>query len=41
LGLVAGMCHELGITDVIERATQQDPAMRIVTVLSQILLRWS
>src|SRR6185503_13518146 len=32
LGLVAGMFEELGITDVIDRATQQDPEMRIVTV---------
>jgi Domain of unknown function (DUF4277) len=31
LGLVAGMFAELGITEVIERATQQDPEMRIVT----------
>jgi transposase len=31
LGLVAGMFEELGITEVIERATKQDPAMRIVT----------
>ncbi len=31
LGLVAGMCEELGITEVIDKATQQDPAMRIVT----------
>ena len=28
LGLVAGMFEELGITEVIETATQQDPAMR-------------
>ena len=32
LGLVAGMFEELGITEVIDRATQQDPEMRIVTV---------
>lgn len=32
LGLVAGMFEELGITDVIDQATQQDPEMRIVTV---------
>jgi transposase len=32
LGLVAGMFEELGITEVIEQATQQDPEMRIVTV---------
>jgi transposase len=32
LGLVAGMFDELGITDVIDRATQQTPEMRIVTV---------
>ena len=31
LGLVAGMVEELGITEVIAPATQQDPAMRIVT----------
>jgi transposase len=31
LGLVAGMCEELGITEVIDRATKQDPEMRIVT----------
>src|SRR6059036_3132755 len=31
LGLVAGMCAELGITEVIEQATQQNPEMRIVT----------
>jgi transposase len=31
LGLVAGMCEELGITEVMDHATQQDPAMRIVT----------
>ena len=31
LGLVAGMFEELGITEVIDRATKQDPAMRIVT----------
>ena len=31
LGLVAGMFEELGITEVIDKATQQDPAMRIVT----------
>ena len=27
LGLVAGMFEELGITEIIDRATQQDPAM--------------
>jgi transposase len=32
LGLVAGMFEELGITEVIDHATQQDPEMRIVTV---------
>ena len=32
LGLVAGMFEALGITAVIDQATQQDPAMRIVTV---------
>jgi transposase len=31
LGLVAGMCAELGITEVIDQATQQNPEMRIVT----------
>jgi len=31
LGLVAGMFEELGITEVIDQATQQNPAMRIVT----------
>jgi transposase len=31
LGLVAGRFEELGITEVIDHATQQDPAMRIVT----------
>jgi transposase len=31
LGLVAGMFEELGITEVIDKATQQEPAMRIVT----------
>src|ERR1043166_2002192 len=31
LGLVAGMFEERGITEVIARATQQDPAMRMVT----------
>ena len=31
LGLVAGMFEELGIVEVIDHATQQDPAMRIVT----------
>jgi transposase len=31
LGLVAGMFAELGITEVIDKATRQDPAMRIVT----------
>src|SRR5919109_2044010 len=31
LGLVAGMFEELGIAEVIDHATQQDPAMRIVT----------
>ena len=31
LGLVAGMFEALGITEVIDRATQQAPAMRIVT----------
>jgi hypothetical protein len=30
-GLGAGMCDELGITEVMDRATQQDPAMRLVT----------
>jgi len=31
LGLVAGMCDELGIDEVIDRATQQNPETRIVT----------
>jgi transposase len=31
LGLVAGMFEELGITEVIAKATQPDPEMRIVT----------
>ena len=31
LGLVAGMFEELGIAEVIDHATQQDPDMRIVT----------
>ena len=31
LGLVAGMFEELGMTAVIDQATQQDPEMRIVT----------
>ena len=31
LGLVAGMFEELGIAEVIDQATQQDPAMRLVT----------
>jgi transposase len=31
LGLVAGMFEELGITEVIDRATKQAPEMRIVT----------
>ena len=31
LGLVAGMFEELGIAEVIDQATQQDPQMRIVT----------
>jgi transposase len=32
LGLVAGMFEELGITEVVDKATQQNPEMRIVTV---------
>jgi transposase len=32
LGLVAGMFDELGIGEVLDQATQQDPEMRIVTV---------
>jgi transposase len=32
LGLVAGMFDELGIGDVIDQATQQNPEMRMVTV---------
>ena len=31
LGLVAGMFEELGITEVIDKATEQNPEMRIVT----------
>src|SRR5215510_2787253 len=31
LGLVAGMFEELGIAEVIDKATQQNPEMRIVT----------
>src|SRR5688500_11081820 len=31
LGLVAGMFEELGIAEVIDKTTQQDPEMRIVT----------
>ena len=31
LGLVAGMFEELGITEVIDQATQQNPETRIVT----------
>jgi transposase len=31
LGLVAGMVDELGSGDIIDRATQQNPEMRIVT----------
>jgi transposase len=31
LGLVAGMFAELGMGDVIDRATQQNPEMQIVT----------
>src|ERR671924_2089124 len=31
LGLVAGMVNELGIAEVIDQATQQNPEMRIVT----------
>jgi transposase len=31
LGLVAGMFEELGITEVVDHATQQDPEMQIVT----------
>jgi len=32
LGLVAGMFDELGIGDVLDQATQQNPAMRDLTV---------
>ena len=32
LGLVAGMFDELGIGDVIDNATQQNPEMRDLTV---------
>jgi transposase len=31
-GLVAGMCDELGIGEVLDRATQQNPEMRDLTV---------
>ena len=31
LGLVAGMFDELGITEVIDKATRQNPEMRLVT----------
>ena len=31
LGLVAGMFDELGIAEIIDHATQQDPEMRLVT----------
>jgi hypothetical protein len=31
LGLVAGLCEALGLTAVIDRATKQDPDMRMVT----------
>jgi len=31
LGLVAGMCNALGIGDVMNRATPQNPAMRLVS----------
>jgi hypothetical protein len=31
LGLVAGMFEERGSTEVIDKATQHDPEMRIVT----------
>ena len=31
LGLVAGMFEELGSTEVIDKATKQDPEMRLVT----------
>jgi len=31
LGLVAGMFEELGIGDIIDKATQQNPEMQIVT----------
>jgi hypothetical protein len=32
LGLVAGMCDALGIGDVLDQATHQNPAMRDLTV---------
>jgi Domain of unknown function (DUF4277) len=32
LGLVAGMCDELGVGDVIDQATRQHPDMRDLTV---------
>jgi transposase len=31
LGLVAGMFEELGITETVDQATQQNPEMRMVT----------
>jgi len=34
LGLVAGMFEELGITEVIDRATKQDPEMPDSTIFS-------
>src|SRR5262249_21109132 len=44
LGLVAGMFEELGITDVIARATKQDPERRMVTaghaVKAMVLNGW-
>ena len=40
LGLVAGMFEELGITEVIDRATKQDPAMRIVTAQAMRSKPW-
>jgi hypothetical protein len=32
LGLGAGMCEELGMGDVLDQATQQNPALRDLTV---------
>jgi hypothetical protein len=39
LGLVAGMFEELGITEVIDRATKQDPDAQFITVCRRS--KWS